>query len=334
MPTTTKKFLTYNVLADVYANPGYYPANAPLDGNQRRLTVIREILTPYVNSGVSVVGLQEVSIDTPWASDPSITIQGQYKYYKAFMEAHGYAAYHASHDKTYWSKYYNYTDPTVYNAYVDTGNALFIKISDFSNINFQNIRLTTGDHMILATAFDNEAQKTVRMACIHYDSDVGGNTNKEFKEALGYMKSEPGVVNVMFGDHNTGFYNSPMFQDYARSGFLSTLYYLRDVTGRTDIAMRSRPESTGWYNNQDGRNPMDHVLFEAAKVDVSLQLATDDDRWGYPDVTLNGLVTKRAWEDLPESAPNDLNEDARVNFWMGPTGGGSDHFAVIASLIY
>jgi hypothetical protein len=179
-----------NALAPVFADPTGYPVEvqSQVAREIRRAKIINGTLIPMINSlDLDVIGMQEVSRDTVWATNSSITIQGELKYFKAALEAKGYISFYSANDRGYWGfyaqyNYYDYANPYVYNSYVDTGVAIFLKASRFTAVQFQDIRLSTGNHLNLVNAFDNQAGEYVRFANCHWDSDYISNRRPEAEE--------------------------------------------------------------------------------------------------------------------------------------------------------
>lgn len=324
------QFLTFNVLAPVYADPAYYfPSSIPLLQKESRRAKILQCLN-IMRTTSDVIALEEVSVDT-WDVIDGVSYlkEGEYKYFLAALEDE-YYAFHCSHDKTYWSKYYDYLDPQAPNAYVDTGIALFIRKSKFSNVDFQDISLGTGNHMVLAEA-DAPEGKRMRIAAIHFDSDVGGNRNLEFSHALTYMISDENVLNFMLGDFNAGFEHGTLKQEFAGSIFADTLITLEKTLNINGLNKNTTP-STSKYTNAPFLRPIDHVIFEKNKVVPVTTLWTDALQYGFAGYTVNGVIDNRLFIRLPELQGYDGNEEERVNQTL--TEFGSDHFPVVSTLTY
>lgn len=324
------QLLTFNVLAPVYANPTYYfPTTMPYVQKEVRRAKIIEILNT-MRPNADVIALQEVSVDTlDVINGVTYLKEGEYKYFLAALQDE-YYGFHTSHDRTYWSKYYDYSDPNAYNAYVDTGIALFIRKSKFTNVDFQDIGLGTGNHMILAEA-DAPEGKRIRVAAIHFDSDVGGNRNYEFSQALSHMVPDEDILNFMMGDFNAGFDEATLKHDYEQSIFADTMLALEATLNITGINKRTRPSSESYYNAPHF-GPIDHVLFEKGKVTPVTTLWTVPANYGIPGYTVNGVLDNRLFIRYPELQGYDWNEETRVN--QGMIELGSDHFPVVSTLSY
>jgi endonuclease/exonuclease/phosphatase family metal-dependent hydrolase len=324
------QFLSFNVLAPVYANPTYYfPSTMPFVQREVRRAKIIEMLD-LLRPTADVIALQEVSVDTlDVINGVTYLKEGEYKYFLAALQDE-YYGFHTSHDRTYWSKYYDYTDPNAYNAYIDTGVALFIRKSKFTNVDFQDVSLGTGNHMILAEA-DAPEGKRVRVAAIHFDSDVGGNRNYEFSQALTHMVPDEDVLNFMLGDFNASFEEATLKHDFDESIFADTMLALEETLNIGGINKRTRPSSETYYNAPHF-GPIDHVIFEKAKVTPVTTLWTVPANYGIPGYTVNGVLDNRLFIRYPELHGYDWNEETRVN--QGMIELGSDHFPVISTLSY
>lgn len=324
------QFLTFNVLAPVYADPIYYfPSSIPHLQKETRREKILEMLS-LLKTTADVIALEEVSVDTLDVIDGVTYLkEGEYKYFLAALEDE-FEGFQCSHDRTYWSKYYDYLDPYSQNAYVDTGNALFFRRSKFSRIDFQDIGLETGNHMILAEA-DAPEGKRMRVAAIHFDSDVGGNRHKEFSQALTHMIPGENVLNFMLGDFNAGFEHSTLKHEMAQSIFADSMISLEQILNIYGLNKNTTP-FTSKYSHAPFLRPIDHVIYEKGKVTPSNILSTNPFHYGLPGYTVNGVIDNRLFIRWPELQGRDDNEEARVNQTLIELG--SDHFPVVSTLSY
>lgn len=324
------QLFTFNVLAPVYANPIYYfPSTEPLLQKEIRREKIIGILNT-VSETADIIALQEVSIDTLDLIDGCLYVkEGEYKYFQEALNDK-YYGYHCSHEKTYWGKYYDYTHPHEYNAYVDTGVALFVRKSKFSHVDFQNIDLETGNHMILAEA-DAAEGKRIRVAVIHFDSDLRENRHTEFINALSHMKPEENVFNFMLGDFNATFEDGTLKEAFEDSIFADTMLVLEEMLSVKSINKRTRPFLDLSYNAPH-IGPIDHVIYEKGKAVPVPTLWTHSANYGLPGDTINGVIDQRLFIRLPEIDGFDWNEEERVNQTMIELG--SDHFPVISTVSY
>lgn len=275
---------------------------------------------------------QEVSDTTPCLNNESIILVGSYPTIKAAQEARGFVCSFAANDMTYWSKYFDYDGCDAFNSWMLSGNVLCLNTSDFSDITFFPYRLSTGSFVAAANATFRGTVPMV-LGSIHIDSDVAGIRRKEFKDLRARFNPYGDRVVVLAGDYNTGWSSSNLQTEFASSGYLDPMWYLKQTNGSVIFSRRSQPLTNGWYGSDNHVDEqIDHVLFSPARVSVVTQVSVPgmDHLYGYPNATLTGVLDCQQWTTFPEIYSYDTNEPYRIAANLRTSG--SDHYAVVVTV--
>lgn len=276
-PNQQLKVITFNILAPCWASPSYYPASASiyLDRVYRRTKIINFLKS---RPTADIISLQEVTVV-------------EYGYIRDALKK-DYISFQSLHDPTYWSNWITENPP-----WESNGNAVFLKKSRFTNINFQDIALTDdGNHAVYIQATDINTNKKIRIAGIHLDSDRSYNRERELKALFALMLPLNDVMDVVAGDFNIDINYNNLQQDIVHNQFLNVLSEL-------GVNQITSPYSSTYYA---------HAKFGVIdNIIVRNGLPIDG------NVNSNGLF---------ELYPDPKDEDPRVTANMQITG--SDHFSV------
>lgn len=324
----------FNELDDKYDRPGYYsilPGNEYCRDKYRRFDQRQALIDQL--SGVSAMMFQEVSVSAPCLTNSSIIIEGLWPAQAALIEAKGFVCYHVPHDQQYWNKYYDYEDCSSPWAYGPSGVALCLNTSDYSDITFFDVGLSTGSHMAMANAtFRGTRNRT--LASIHFDSDVAGNRKQEFTETF-YELFPPSLERPLIacGDYNTFWEPANLRSSYLNSGYYDPAYTLSVALQRPDIIKRSQTLTEGWYNSANHYGPIDHCLMPSgSSVAYYTPHKNNPALYGWPNSTLTGVVDTGIWARYPEIQGFDSNQDARNTAQLCENG--SDHIAIMATVVW
>lgn len=280
-PNGQIRVLTFNILAPCWASPNYYPASAAayLDRVYRRGKIISFLKS---RSSVDVISLQEVT-------------QIEYDYIKDALKK-DYVSFQSLHDPTYWANWITANPP-----WEPNGNAVFLKKSRFTDIDFQDIALSDdGNHAVYAQVTDVNTNKKLRIAGIHLDSDHPYNRERELKALFTLMTSLPDVTDIVAGDFNIDINYTSLQQDIVKAQFSNVLATL----GINDV---TSPYSTTYYAHAKF-GVIDNIIIRNGQA-------------------LSGAVNNNG---LFQLYPNTKEEDPRVAMNMQLTG--SDHFSVEGTL--
>ena len=271
------KIITFNILAPCWASPSYYPPSSSiyLDRVYRRGKIINFLKS---RSSVDVISLQEVT-------------QIEYGFIKDALKK-DYIGFQSLHAATYWNNWITENPP-----WEPNGNAVFLKKSRFTDINFQDIALSDdGNHAVYVQATDLNTNKKVRVAGIHLDSDHPYNRERELKALFDVMSPVTDVTDIVAGDFNIDINYTNLQQDIVKAEFINVLSSIgiKNVTS---------PYSSTYYAHAKF-GVIDNIIVRGG-------LAVD------------GVVNSN---QLFELYPNTKDEDPRVTKNMELTG--SDHFSV------
>jgi hypothetical protein len=275
---------------------------------------------------------QEISVDSPCLTNPAVTLYGDWEEQSSHVAARGFTCYHAPHASTYWSKYYDYTNCDVFNSYIQSGTGLCLNTTDYTNIVFFSVRLSTGSTMAMANA-TFRGYRNVTLASIHFDSDVAGNRRQEFLET--FFELFPANQDrplIACGDYNTFWEPANLRRLYQVSGYFDPLFQLSQTLQNPSLIVPSQPLTEGWYNSANHEGPIDHCLVPWFSAVPYLAFAKGNPSlYGWPNSTLTGVLDTGLWTRFPEIQGFDTNELARNSAQLCDNG--SDHFSVVSTMI-
>ena len=174
--------LTFNVLAPNYAAPKYYP---PIDNIYLSRHFRRSATTKFLNnikSKCDIIALQEVTHDTIINDEICHIRIGEYNYFNDLL-SDDFIGTFVPHDKSYWSNYFDKNNENY--AYIQNGNALFLRKSVFSEITWYDVPLTTGNHAVSAIAIYSPTKRFIHILNVHFENL---NENTRFIELSAALK--------------------------------------------------------------------------------------------------------------------------------------------------
>lgn len=280
------KVFSFNVLAPPWANPDSYPdSSLPyLDRAIRRQAIINTLHN--IKGTTDVFCLQE-------------TTPVEFGYFASELKE--FVGIQANHDPSYWSQYITVNPP-----WEPNGTAIFLKKTVFSNVQLSDQPLSnSGNHGALAKATHKATNRKVRFISVHFDSDTGGNRNKEMQAAIQLLAVQQNSIDMIIGDFNSDPAQGNYQVDLQNAGFVDVL----DAMGNTE---NTTPYATQ-YSSSTNYGQLDHILVRSATpssgdvIDNNLYVI-------YPDVT------------------GHIYEDARITKNMQLVG--SDHFPIWGIVVF
>lgn len=279
---------------------------------------------PYL----SVVLLQEISQTTPCLVNPSIILPGTYPVFKAYLEGRGLACNFGANTQSYWSKYFRYDTCNDYNSWRQSGNVVCVNTTEFTNIVFFTITLSTGS-TVSAVNGTFKGFRNMTFVSVHVDSDVAGTRRDEIEELHVLFPNAGANPVCMCGDHNTDLYSNNLQNIFEQSGHIDPMHVLAMMTQDPRLGYRSQPLTREWYNSHNhGR--IDRCRCSSATFFPYFEYQSGPN-FGYPNSTRTGVLDYGQWETLPELQGNDTNEPYRIQANLMTTG--SDHYPVINTMI-
>lgn len=283
------RIISFNTLAPCFTNPSYYPnsSNPYLEWNNRLSRLLSFLYG--IKSHCDIIALQEVTQDIKRKDLSS------FDYFNDILESEFEGKFYP-HEMKYWNEW---IDPHV--GYIPNGNALFLRRSLFSDINWSNLALSSGNHVVQADARINE--NNIRIMSLHLDGD---NPDKRIREYTSLLQNLPsgqyiGSIDIMLGDFNAGD---------------SQLYKIMNDAGFTDLVQLDHSTFSISYDDRT-KSPIDHITCRSYK-DLH--------------VINNQILGKDIWENIPSQVEFNLEmETKRLNLCLQRFG--SDHFPIMATLL-
>ena len=285
------KVLSFNILAPRAADPDDHdPVNEPWLNIEHRRKKILSVL----NADYDIIGLQEVTHDTVvHCRGASYSKAGEYGHLTSLLEDNYHCGY-VDHDVSYCAEWQRY-DPSSPYYYISNGNALFLKRTTFSEVQFFNLPLGGGNHAIGAQVWYNG--RRLYVVNLHLDSDSDDARSTEFTAALSALQTADNVL--ILGDHNAGTDIDP-------------LHSIRTYYGYAD-AFGSRAVPTYPLTRKlSKRRPVDHILYRGPALRVQ------------STQTLGAKI----WHHYPYQE-DDAVQHFRLNAVLSQFG--SDHLPITAS---
>lgn len=182
--------LSLNILAPNFALPKYYPPGMSnvLDHDYRRQATTRFLLN--IKEMYDILAFQEVTHGQQ-AQSCGCTYD-EYTHLKELLDDEFFSMFY-SHDKHYWNDY---------GGYVPNGNALFFRRSTFSEPEWSDIPLHTGNHAILGEVTHLPTMRKLRVLNIHLDSEYEANRRRELSNALRNIQPNTEYIDIITGDFN------------------------------------------------------------------------------------------------------------------------------------
>ena len=150
----TISIITFNILAHVFSSPAWYPEgiNINLLDREMRLASTSKFIKGMMLV-TSIFCLQEVNKTE----------------YNKLVEILGsdFYSHIVYHDKTYWSEWI--IGPREYEPH---GNALFIKKSEFKNVEFNGLSLLTGNYSATCSCVHIQSRKKIRLINVHFNTSL------------------------------------------------------------------------------------------------------------------------------------------------------------------
>ena len=314
------KILTFNILAQVFANvEKYYPPGTNVDATFRR-NKFDCFLSRIVDS-LDVIGLQEVSNNTTQVvNGESYFRPGEYPHISSYL-SQDFHCFFAPHSPSYWEKYYD-ADPTSPFAYIDNGNALFLRKSVFRCVSFRTASMSSGQRVPIA---DTTYQGLpLSFAVVHLDSDVPHNRKQDLEDLMNLHLASGNCV--VLGDYNSPTNEGNLVDIIQKSGLVDLITTLANQF-QWPIDDRTRPDSTGTYNSNKFELPIDHICARGLTVNPVLANGVH----GTVSGTKTGVIDFLLWQNYPiNGGKKDPNEPGRFSALLEACG--SDHFPVVVTV--
>jgi hypothetical protein len=321
-----------NALSPVYNNPNYFELEPGYEIYYNDTFRVEKLISHFSSMlDINVYMFQEISLAAPCLTNANITLLGNWDPIRLALESLGYVCSFGAHLSSHWSKYYDYEDCSVFNAYRPTGNALCLKISNFENISFFSEIINEGSTNVYANA-TFQGVKDLMLSSIHFDSDVAGIRREEFEETF-FVNHPPRLDRPLIacGDYNTFWTPANLMYLYATSGYTDPLYNYALAMG---IDLRpSQPLTEGWYNSANHRGPIDHCLVPIGSAILVPQLWKNSPAlYGYPNSTLNGVIDFQLWTEYPVTGQQGFDSLEGIRNGETLKRWGSDHYGIAYSL--
>jgi endonuclease/exonuclease/phosphatase family metal-dependent hydrolase len=223
------RVLSLNVLGPNFSDPLYYPAatHAYLDA-EYRWNRLRAFLLGHQGS-CDLILLQEVT-DAP---------QGTFHRIAALLSQ--FMAFFVPHAHDHW------TNEEFVHEWMPNGNAIFIRINSFTQLQYYDVDLTYGNHGALITG--TYQQFTVCIVNVHLDSDDRTAREREFEALLEACEQFTVDITLCMGDFNTGLNQAPYRNGLQQGG------YSADTNTIPTFTIIEQPSD---------RIPIDHVMYRSS----------------------------------------------------------------------
>lgn len=310
------KILTFNILAQVFADvQKYYPPGTNVDASYRRAKL--DGFLGQIVPTLDIIGLQEVSIDT---TNAGVFRPGEYGHLQSQLDSQ-FHSFFVAHSPSYWAKYYD-ADPTSQFAYIDNGNALFLRKSVFPNVQFRVASLKSGQRVPIADTFYKGTPLSV--AVVHLNSDVAGDRKADLIELTENHLATGNCI--VLGDYNAPTDQGNLVEPIQQAGLVNLVKQLSDQTG-FQLYEQTRPDSTSYYNSNIFGSPIDHICARGLTVDPIPSTGVH----GTVSGTKTGVLDFLVWVTYPLINGQDTNQPGRIFATLEQCG--SDHFPVVATVL-